>query len=318
MKKLDSILVAIDRGEDARIAIAKAGMLAQRLGARVELFLCDAECAFALKHVYTSRGTTAAREASLAESRRYLVELRNSVLPSDVTCDIEVACESPLYESIVHKVQRSRPDLVIRALQGHTSSGLCLGGTNWALIRTCPVPVMLVGTRSWGRTPRIAAAVDISSVELPELTRAILEAAQYVASRTTGVLDVIHSANGNQPADRGAQATTGLLSKRAQEARVTAQLHVAIGDPARTLPALVAERRYDLLVVGTLSHRKGPDAVVGTLTGRLLEMAGCDLLLVKPPSYVSPVCEDRMTGDDIPEKESRDRVPAHAAAASEP
>jgi universal stress protein E len=299
MRKLESILVSIDRGEDARIVLAKAGTLAQRVGAKLELYLCDAECAYALKHVYTPRGVDAAREASLAESRRYLAELRDAVLPPDVTCEIEAACESPLYESIVHKIQRSRPDLVIRALGGHTPAGPCLSVANWALVRTCPVPLMLVGTRSWGRLPRIAATVDVSSAELPELTRAIIETAQHLKMRTGGALDVIHVASDSGPGI-GAQARADLLQQRVSEAQADAQLHVVPGEPVERLPGLAAQHRYDVLVLGTLSHRKTLNAEVGTLTGRLLDTLSCDFLLVKPPSYVSPVREEKVTSAMAP------------------
>jgi universal stress protein E len=293
MRKLESILVSIDRGADARIVLTKAATLAQRVGARLELYLCDSECAYALKHVYTPRGVNAAREASLAESRRYLAELRDSVLPPDVACDLEAACESPLYESIVHKIQRSRPDLVIRALGGHTPSGPCLSVANWALVRTCPVPLMLVGTRSWGLVPRIAAAVDISSVELPELTRVILETAQYLKTRTSGALDVLHAVNGDGSRTT-LQVRKELLERRAAAAQAVGQLHVAAGDPLESLPALAARRHYDVLILGTLSHRKTLNAEVGSLTGRLLDTLSCDFLLVKPPSYVCPVREERL------------------------
>jgi nucleotide-binding universal stress UspA family protein len=83
-----------------------------------------------------------------------------------------------------------------------------------------------------------------------------------------------------------------LLKQRAAEAGVTAQLHVISGDLVESLPAMAAQRHYDVLVLGTLSHRKTLNAEVGTLTGRLLDMLSCDFLLVKPPSYVSPVREE--------------------------
>jgi nucleotide-binding universal stress UspA family protein len=58
------------------------------------------------------------------------------------------------------------------------------------------------------------------------------------------------------------------------------QVHIVMGDPVRSIPEFVAEQRYELLVLGALTHRKTMTALVGTLTGRLIESVKCDLLLV--------------------------------------
>jgi len=41
------------------------------------------------------------------------------------------------------------------------------------------------------------------------------------------------------------------------------------------------ERRYDLIVLGALTHRKALTQLVGTLTGRLIERVNCDFVVVK-------------------------------------
>jgi hypothetical protein len=46
MDKIDSVLVALDRGDAAVPAFTKAIVLAGHCGARLELFLCDAEGAY--------------------------------------------------------------------------------------------------------------------------------------------------------------------------------------------------------------------------------------------------------------------------------
>ena len=64
------------------------------------------------------------------------------------------------------------------------------------------------------------------------------------------------------------------------------QVHVIPGEPAQTLPRFAAGR-YDLFVMGALTHRKTPAALVGTLTGRLLETLDCDFVLVKTPDLAA-------------------------------
>jgi len=291
MEKLQSILVAIDRSDAAGPALAKAIALARRFGAQVELFLCDAERAFALKHEYDTRGVSDAREDSLAASRRYLERLRTSADCSELRVAIDAACESPLYEGIVHKVQQSCPDLVIRGTGGDGETAITgLSATDWALVRTCPVPLMLVRNRSWSARPRIAAAVDVSREEGQELTRTILRTAAFFKSGCDGSLEIVYGDDGAEAGAAALESHRAALRTRVEQAGVRPeQLHVLVGEPAKTLPEFAAGRGYDLLVLGALTHREALTALVGTLTGRLMETLACDFLLVKPAAFVCPV-----------------------------
>jgi len=290
MEKLESILVAVDRNPTARHALEKAVAVADHFRVRVELFLCDAERAYALKHEYDARGSDEARTTCLAESRRYLEELRASVDVGQLQVSIDVACESPLYEGIVHKVLRSRPDLVIRGIGGVDANGPdALGEADWALVRTCPVPLMLTRGKAWTRPLNAAVAVDVACEETPELTRAILQAAAFLQAGCGGTLDVLYGADEVASAPR-TESCSALLLRQTVEAGARAEhIHVLAGEPGQTLPQFAATRRYDVLVLGALTHRKALTALVGTLTGRLLNTLDCDFLLVKPPGYVCPV-----------------------------
>ncbi len=59
-------------------------------------------------------------------------------------------------------------------------------------------------------------------------------------------------------------------------------LHLMIGEPAAALGAFVRREGVDLMVLGALTHRKTLRALVGTLTGRLMDVLDIDFLLVKP------------------------------------
>jgi len=90
--------------------------LARSLGAKVELFLCDSEQAYVLGRAYDREGIVAARTASEARARRYLSDLRDLAGADDLEITIDAQCESPLYESVVRKVLRSDPDMVIKPI----------------------------------------------------------------------------------------------------------------------------------------------------------------------------------------------------------
>jgi universal stress protein E len=288
MEKLNSILMVVEPDDGVHRLLAKACVLTRHFGARLELFLCDAEQAYALSHAYDSRGIAEARSACLADRRRYLESLRDTVAARDLPISVDVACESPLYEGILQKVLRSCPDLVILSARagerGRPSGGL--SASAWQVIRTCPVPVMLTSGRPWRAAPAFAASVDISDEETPGLALAILRTAQFVAARCAGKLEILYCERDSAAQTaRGEQALTAL----ARDAAI-AEPHVRTfeGDPAVELPRAALRAGYDLMVLGALTHRRGFAALVGTLTSKLVESLECDFILVKPGSYRAP------------------------------
>jgi universal stress protein E len=278
--EIRSILASVDRdGSQAKRVAAKAVTLARLTGAHLELFVCDAEAAFNRRHQYEPEAATRAKEICLAESRRYLETLRKGLAASDVDISLSIACESPLYEGIVGAVKRSRPDLVVRG----AAEGAPLDPNDWELISACPVPLLLTRGRPWQKHPIIAAAIDVSSEESKDLTRSILRTAAGLASLAGGTVEIMH-------ADRFESALSGAygvrraaLVERAKDAGLEGtECHLIAGDPAEALRELSARRNFDLIVLGALTHRKALTALVGTLTGRLIESLDADFLLVKP------------------------------------
>ena len=276
--EIRSILAAVDRdGDQAKRVAARAVALARLTGARLELFLCDAEAAFSGQHQYEPGAAARAEETCLVESRRYLETLRRGLAMSDVEISLSVAYESPLYASIVHAVERSRPDLVIRGAARATP----LDPNDWDLVSACPAPLLLTRAKSWKPQPVIAAAVDIGDSEA--LTRAILRAAAGLAKAAGGTVEVVH-AGGLDPASPAAvDSRRAALAARATAAGLEGvACHVIAGEPAEALREFTARRDFDLIVLGALTHRKTLAALVGTLTGRLIEALETDFLLVKP------------------------------------
>jgi nucleotide-binding universal stress UspA family protein len=260
--EIRSLLAAVDRdGSQAKQVAAKAVALARLTGARLELFLCDAETAFNCQHQYEPETAARARESCLTESRSYLETLRRGLAARDVEVSVSVACESPLYQGIVHAVERSHPDLVIRG----AAAAVPLLPNDWELVCACPAPLLLTRARPWKTRPLIAAAIDVSPGESEALTASILRTAGLLAKLAGGTVEV-------------------MLAERARDAGIeAAACHLVAGEPAEALRELAVRHNVDLIVLGALTHRKTLAALMGTLTARLIETLDTDLLLVKPP-----------------------------------
>lgn len=282
MKQIDNILVALDR-DCSRDALAKGIALARLFGARLELFLCDAEGAYVQQHQYDPRSAALVRDSCLFDARRHLESLWRSFSVHDVSVTMDVACETPLYEGIMHKLERSTPQLVVRGASAR--QGSVFGASDWDLARGCPVPLLLTKGRPWQPDPAIAAAVDVSAEESPALTCAILRMARQFADVAHGTLDVLHAGRFCDPDTLASHRRK--LEQRALEAEVpVSALHLIDGEPATALTEFAAARRYDLIVLGALTHRKTLTALLGTLTGRLIDTIDSDfLLLVNPMAH---------------------------------
>ena len=283
-------MAAVDREDRPRDVAAKAVALARLSGSGVELFHCDAERAYSRQHQYDPRAAVRDREICLDESRRFLDSLWRSLEVRDVEASMSVACESPLYAGIVHAVERHHPALVVRGShKSHGASHAEAGGldaNDWELVRACPSPLLLTHGKAWKSHPVVAAAIDLSAAESAELTRTILRTAAEVARSAGGDLEIVNAS----PCDRDARQEQEEESRRlalAEQAHAAgveaAAIHVLCGEPAAVLPQFAQRRDFDLIVLGALTHRKALTALVGTLTGKLIETLDCDCLLVKPP-----------------------------------
>lgn len=288
MDKLTSILVVIDPADESRHVLNKAMILARHFGARLEMFLCDSENAYALSHSYDRRAAAAAREASLISGQRYLDAVRRT-LAEDVQITTHVACESPLYEAIVRRVLETQPDLVIKGAAGaRPLRRFSLDANDWQLARACPVALMLTRGKPWSARPRFAAAVDVSDTDGGALARTIMHAAGYMAGGCKADLEVVFSSPVADDETRAAQADS--LTRLVHEFRMGSE-HVTVlrGTAEDTLPAFAARKEFDVLVMGALTRRRGLAALVGTLTSKLVEALDCDFVLVKPETYACPL-----------------------------
>jgi universal stress protein E len=312
---IGSILAAVDRDDRSRQVVAKAVALARMNGAHLELFHCDAERAYSRVHQYDPRAAVRAKEYCLTESRRFLDSLWHSLAVRDMEPSMSVGCESPLYEAIVHAVERDHVDLVVRgiggartleaeeipsvasSLMGSLATGLTadarargpvgpagLDPNEWLLVSTCPSPLLLTRGRFWKPHPVIAAAIDLSSGEPAELTQTILRTAGAIAKAAGGDLVTVHAGRFGDGGTREIELRRNALLEHAKSAGVeTAAIHIVTGEPMIALPEFAARNDFDLIVLGALTHRKTLTALVGTLTGKLIETLDCDFLLVKPP-----------------------------------
>jgi len=218
---------------------------------------------------------------------------------------VDTAWDHPLHEGIVRKIERSRPDLVLKDTHYHQLIRRSLfSNTDWNLIRECPVPLMLVKAGSRSEIGTIVAAVDpVHERDKPaELDHKIIATASALGAQTGAAVHVVHAFD---PAPAYAVSADAMsfpiaepinelmkgLRNRHQHAldelvakHSLPKDHVRLveGDTRDVLTATIEELHADLLVMGAVSRRALQRFLLGSTAELVLDHIPCDLLILKP------------------------------------
>jgi universal stress protein E len=217
----------------------------------------------------------------------------------------------PLHEGITRQVLRYQPDLVLKDTRHHPVIERALfTNTDWHLIRECPAPLLLVRSEDWPEKPRILAAVDpMHEDDKPAvLDSNILDIAGHLAEATRGELHVLHVF---ELVDRIAAlegtyvpvATPAAdLAKRFEAAHRQAledlvagrnipwdRVRMRAGEVRRELRETARALHAALVVMGAVARGRLARLFIGSTAEQVLESLPCDVLIVKPEGFRSPV-----------------------------
>lgn len=314
MTRLRTLLVAVrDPLDPPARALAKAASLARHSGARIELY-----------HAVTALlpGEAARREARRAEPRPLLTSITEKrtaqlehIARSAVLRGLETGChaswDSPAHEAIVRRAWEVQADLVVAESHAHRfGSRWFLANTDWELIRICPVPLLLAKSERPYDQPRIVVALDPRHAhDKPgNLDRSLLDAARTLARGLDGE---VHAAHAYLPLamlmpaalpmpvpawvpeeaeDLHRRRVAAAFDRAASRGQVPrARRHLLAGATAPELERLVRRLHARILVMGAVSRSGVRRLFIGSTAERLLDHVSCDVLVVKPQGFRSPV-----------------------------
>jgi universal stress protein E len=306
VRAIHRILVAVkDPGARSLPAVTKATQLARALGAELELFhAIDSP-------LYTDMlGVTGERTRRMEcdERSEYLQRLERVAARARLhTRGVSVAAEwdYPAYEAIVRRSLEIRADLIVAECHaGRRIAAGLLRLSDWELLRLSTVPVLLVkGTRPYHH-PTIVMALDPSHAfaKPARLDGEIVQAGSAVSASLRGRLHAVHA----YPVTAGVAGPTAAAWARVQSAAaasaraglddalrstdiIPARRHLLAGDPTDVVWDAARRLRADIVVAGAMSRSGLKRAFIGNTAERLLDCLPCDLLIVKPPEFSSPV-----------------------------
>ena len=221
------------------------------------------------------------------------------------------AWDYPAHEGIVRHARKHKADLIVAECHaGRRLAPWLLHLTDWELLRTSPVPVLLVKSGATWEELNVLAAIDPSHrfAKPAKLDSRILSAATEFSRALKGTLHVAHS---YVPLPAGSVPMAGasplLVSQVVEGAEVRAKrdlktaledrriprsnVHLVQGTPIDTIPRLAQQLGSELVVMGALSRSGLKRMLIGNTAERILNSLNADVLVVKPAEFKTRVAK---------------------------
>jgi len=308
MRKIRRILVAVkDPFSRSLPAVMKAAQLAKAWGASLDLFHCISTPLY-VDARSASHALEDVERVTLKQQGDRLERLARKLRAEDLAVSADVKWDYPVFESIVRRANETNADLIVaeRHAGKHFAAGL-LQLTDWELLRTSPVPVLLVKTTGIYERPVVLAAVDPSHANAKpgNLDERILRQGALFSEALQGSLHAVHAyiplptpfpsnfltagAIQKLTADIAAKARRGFeRTVRAYEIP-KARRHLLARHPINAIEETARKFSSAIVVMGALSRSGLKRLFIGNTAESLLDSLPCDFLIVKPDHFSSTV-----------------------------
>lgn len=277
------------------VLLDRTGRIARGLQAGVEMFLSLYEPD--IVQAVDSRELLEERiGARVDEQHRRLERLADQLRDQGLEVRASVRWDYPMYEGVIRQVLRHRPDLVIvSAMLTSEVTRRTLAYRETRLIEACPVPLLLLKTRDVHPTGGVVAAVDpLHAHETPQqLDETIIGAAKTIACALGDAPVYIYHAVAPpipaQLAGRLAAAQARVREMALRHGIVEERVRVESGHVETSLPVFAREQRAQIVVMGSASRSFPERALFGHTADKVLDALECDVLVLKPERFRSPV-----------------------------
>jgi len=308
MERFKKIALHYDAVNDAKVMLKRAAALAETNRAKLEAVHVYAPVSAAAQFLlgkekavqYVSNHKQKV-ENSLA---KHLAELEISSLP------LHFAGGDTALETI-RLVLKKKCDLLMK-MRDTPAQNQAISTTDMKLLRKCPVPVMLLRPGRKRRFSKIVAAIDLGPGDRSRqsLHDNVLKLAMSLSEREGAELDIVHAWQTFSPTTlhgprfkmsseefkKLADEEKLLREKWLEEALapfrdtpVKVRTHLVQGVPSEVITELVARRRADLLVMGSLARGGLKGLLIGNTAEQVLAMVKCSTLTIKPDDFICPV-----------------------------
>ncbi len=319
MPKFGTVLCVVDPEQPDSPAVRRAAWLASTLGAEVDLLAVHYNETLLNKPLRKQSLLEASRTQAVEDIRRRLEPVAAQLGDANrIKVTANVIWDHPVHEGIVRYASASGADIVIKDARHHSALRIAmLSNQDWQLIRCCQQPLWIVKRDTLPERLRFIAAVDpLHKHDKPAaLDETILRLGQSLATATRGSLHVLHAFDPRiamSAAEHNAYIPVSLpLSDIEDQIRelhasrfdqviypydiADERRHLVTGLPDEEIPRLATRLDAVAVVMGAIARNPLKRLFIGSTAERMLNRLTCDLIVVKPDWFETPV---RMQADD--------------------
>lgn len=318
MQAIKRILVVVDPTKDEQIALSRALQLAGSQPLELMLYCCIYYPVLSGNHFLSEEQIEHSKKSIIHSHQLKLNNLVDSHSSSkNVLFHTQVQWCDPIYTAIIKASSAFEAELIIKSSHKHPAiTRTFFNSTDLQLLKASPQPVLFVKTDFSSKGAKVMALLD----PFDELSKKghidtnILKLAYGLANQLQQPLHACHCFDPSYwevllesvrhaniwtevfPANNNDSNLAVLDNLRLQHNQKfaeecselvpdSANQHLLAGELVSTLAATVEKLEVGTLVVGT-SYRTG---LLGSKAEELLEELNCDLLVVKPIDFESPV-----------------------------
>ncbi|NWB87834.1 MULTISPECIES: universal stress protein [Pseudomonas] len=238
------------------------------------------------------------REAYLQRYRQWLEQEAEAMRGEGVEVTTEVKWDQPSLSALSGYVRSQHPDLLIKdAHQESALKRIFFTPLDWRLLCDSRAPIHLVTAQGMPIPRKVLACVDVlrDDVATRELNDRIIDQAARFATHCKCPLHLlgVYDWTALYLADIGIGKVPVSVSPSYDE-RKAKFLHLAdkhalhkdnrhfiVGTPGKAIVEFVGQDVFDVLVIGTVTHRS-LNKLLGSTTESLLYQPPCSLLVIKP------------------------------------
>ncbi len=302
MDSLRTILTLMDPSADEQNAFEAAMVLAKRFGSELELLLAEFQD-FHAGYFDPMTATLQEFHDGVMAGHRALIERSVQAAAADgVKALGEALWGTPFHEVVLARVAATRPDLVVKYSTYHSRIERTLfTGSDWHLVRDCPVPLLLVKQAGRLVGTRILACVDpLHTHDKPaSLDRQLLRRGAAMAEKLGGELHVLNVCAIPRPMNLVGDAYVAALAMppdeewlgRAREAYRQLmsgcdlpkdRVHQRVGVAEREIVAAARDLDAGIVLMGAVSRRRLERWFVGSTAESALDRLSCNVWVEKP------------------------------------
>lgn len=313
MMNIRRILFAI-RNPEARLqpGLAKAIQLARAFDATLELFHTLDDPLFVGLEMLEDGTVDELRKRVEEEARAPLARMCAVARKHGVAAEYSVGWDYPPHEAIVRRATAIGADLIVALChKGGRTRPWLIHLTDWELMRTSPLPVLLIKNGKPYHRPLTLAAVDPAHAHVKprDLDAHIVADAREFSKALRGAM---HMAHANYPTIVGLptektavphrwatltfeelkeQERQAFESFRAESGVMRTRAHLVEGNPAVVIPRLARALNAGIVVMGAVSRSGLMRMFIGNTAERVLEALPCDVLVIKPAGFATGVAQ---------------------------